>query len=85
MEYACSFTSGSFIKERNILLQHRLEDESLDGRVYSAHGDVVDEVTHKLTHSAAENRGNSWDVYLSLMHLRSCLLLQYKLWFIITI
>lgn len=55
-EYVCSFTCGSFIKEPNLLLQHRLEDESLDGRVYSAHGDVVDEITHKLTHSAAETK-----------------------------
>lgn len=55
MEYVCGFTCGSFIEERNVLFQHRLEDERLDGGVYSAHGDVVDEVTHKLTHGAAEN------------------------------
>ncbi len=43
-------TCRSGVKESNLLFQHSLEDDSLHGGVYAAHGDVIHEITYKLKH-----------------------------------
>lgn len=48
-----SLTSICLIKEGDVLLQHRPEDLTLNECVDATHGDVVDEVAHKLTDSTA--------------------------------